>query len=103
MLPGALQSVLLIHASKMLSIVERAVKSVHRLPVNHLDGENLGLANSPLIRPLPALIGMEHNRIYSDPAVANSLNFNFNLIDIGICPIQSFHSFVLQELTQKQS
>jgi hypothetical protein len=38
---------------------------------------------------------MKYDGFYNDPAVTDRFDFNFCLIDIWICPIQSFHNWII--------
>ncbi len=82
-----MQPVLSINVGNVRSITERPVKSVDYPAIDDLDIENIALITPALVGRLTALIGMEHDGLYSDRAVADRLDFDFNLAVIRICTI----------------
>jgi len=57
--------------------------------------ENVRITNCPFVRRLPSFIRVKYDGIYNDPAVTERFYFNFSLIDIRICPVQSFHNRII--------
>jgi len=82
-----MQPLLSVHPGNVRSIAERLIKSVDYLVFDNFDIENIALTNPALVGRLPSFIGMEYDGFYRDRAVADRLDFDFNLTSIRICPI----------------
>lgn len=89
------QPVPAVNAGNMRSITEGLIESVDYPAFDNLDVKNIAFTNSALVGRLASFIRMKHDGLYSDSTVADRLNFDFDLINIRICPIQSFHNGII--------
>jgi len=89
------QSVPAVNAGNILSIAERLIERVDYPAVDNLDIENFRFTYPAFVGRLASFIGMEYDGFYSDRAVADRFDLDFNLINIRICPIQSFHKGII--------